>query len=835
MINTKARLTLEVTAVERKAAEIALEAAREGIVLLKNDGVLPLKQKRIALYGEGAVMTFKGGTGSGEVNPRHVTGIWEGFEKAGFQVTTQRWLKDYEEALRIGKEKYKKDMRKRTGVCNFGATMYLLSHPFNNPAGREITKEDLSEPTDPCFIVISRQTGENADRRLEPGELYLSVREIENISVCCKYYDSVVLVINAGGYVELGPVMDLGLKGIIFFCQQGQEGGHALASIVSGETTPSAHLTFSWPKRYTDIPFAMEFGTLDGNELEDDYKEGIYVGYRYFDTFGTEVEFPFGFGLSYTEFSREAINAAVENTGGYVEVRVRNTGKYKGKTVVQLYAACPRGELEKERKRLAAFAKTKELAPGGEQVITLPFRMEDLASFDVKKGEYVLEAGDYHLLLGDDVSRCRETAVISLKERVAVSRHAPICPIHKDFEELSQTVPKKDRSEQEAVTEGKFRLKVNPENFSLKTFSYQEDKIIPTGQEKRLLDCLSLKDKTVIVSGAGNDIALPKYHGFMVPGAGGYTTSRFESKGIPAIPFADGPAGLRLFDVSVVKGKKLKMVHPVMAFMDYLPLIARKALLGNPDRGQILYQYATAYPVGMAMASSWNVELMEKIGRSVQAEMEQFGVNVWLAPGINLYRNPLCGRTYEYFSEDPLLSGKLAAGLIRGVQNKPGYISTVKHFCCNNREVKRRYASSNVKERALRELYLRSFEIAVTEGRPGALMTSYNKINGVYSAETYDLVTKVLRGEWGFEGLVMTDWTMEKDTIQAAKCIHAGVDLFMQGAKYQHKQMLKDLKEHRFMTDAELGRSAARVMRMIVNSELYQEAGGEANGKGGND
>lgn len=828
MINTMAKLTDKVTDTELAAARTALAAAKEGIILLKNDGVLPLKQKRIALYGEGAVFTFKGGTGSGEVNARHVTSIWEGFAKAGFEITTENWLKDYERQLKKEKEKYKKDMRKRTGICNFSSLMYLLSHPFSNPMGREILPEDLADSGNPCFFVISRQAGENADRRLEPGQLYLTETEIKNIEICCEHYQSVILVINAGGYVELEPLRKQNLKGILFFCQQGQEGGKALASIICGETTPSAHLTFSWPKKYTDIPYAMEFGTLDGKDLEDDYKEGIYVGYRYFDTFNQTVEFPFGYGLSYTDFSYETAEVSVKKNMVDVKISVRNIGEYKGKAVVQIYASCPKGRLEKEKKRLIAFAKTKELGPGEKEILIVPFQLKDMASFDEKKGEFVLEAGKYRLMLGEDVSRCREIAVLSLSEESTVSVHEHICPAKKAIRELSQ----KDRLQPDGggrkevfADEAEEKIPcftINPQNIHTELYEYQDDRIESTLEEKKLLDCLSLKEKVVMVSGSGNDIALPKYHAFMVPGAGGYTTSRFEKKGIPAVPFADGPSGLRLFDVSVARGKKVRMVRPVMAFMDYLPLLARKILLGNPDKGQVLYQYTTAYPAGMAMASSWNVNLMERIGKSIQSEMEEFGVNVWLGPGINLYRNPLCGRTYEYYSEDPMLSGRMAAALIKGVQSKPGYISTVKHFCCNNREAKRRYASSNVRERALRELYLKSFEIAVREGKPGALMTSYNKVNEVYSAQNYDLVTKVLRNEWGFQGLVMTDWTTEADTIQAARCIHAGVNLFMQGAKYQHKQMLRDLKEHRYMSAAELERSAARVMRMIVNSELFQ-------------
>lgn len=813
MIRTFAKPDNHITGLERKNGKIARAVAAEGIVLLKNEGVLPVSAGKIALFGEGATHTVKGGTGSGEVNARHIVSIREGLESAGYQITTAGWLDDYQRSFTESKQRYLDEMRKKSGVFNFLALPYILSHPFNNPAGRRIEEADLSTETDTCFYVISRQAGENVDRRLEAGDVYLTETEIANIETCVRHYAKTIIVINVGGMIDLTPLDNMKIGGIIFFCQQGGEGGHAFADLVSGKITPSGHLTASWPMQYEDIPGGENFSYLNDNTKEEEYREGIYVGYRYYDSFGVRPRYPFGFGLSYTTFAMQS-RVSLENTCVRVETEVKNTGTYAGKAVVQIYASCPAGKLDKEYQRLVGFAKTKELTAGESQMVEVWFEIADMASYDDKNKQFVLEKGNYLIRAGASSRETKAITKLFLDQNIILSRHEAVCPQKYQFEELSAKPFNFDEIDVPV-------LEIKAAAFKTVTHVYED--VFPGCDEPVEQQLLKLTDveKAELCVGAGLDIALPQKHFFIVPGAGGYTTSKFEKRGIPAIPFCDGPAGLRLYDVSVEKGNTVRMVNPVMAFMQVLPAAARFHIFGNPKRNKPLYQYATAFPVGMAMAQTWNTEVVTAAGRAIQSEMETFGVTYWLAPGMNIYRNPLCGRNYEYYSEDPLLSGKMAAAVTKGVQIKEGYYTTIKHFCCNNQETNRRYVSENVSERALREIYLQGFKIAITEGRPGALMTSYNMVNGVYTAESHDLCTKILRNEWKFDGLVMTDWITEKDTSDAAKSLRAGVNLIMPGMKHHRKQIKQALRE-KTLGKTDVKRSAVYIMRGILKSAVYQ-------------
>ncbi len=339
MINTLAKRTSEIGKNEKENARISRRAAQEGIVLLKNDGVLPVAQGvKLALYGEGAANTIKGGIGSGEVNSRHIVSIWKGLEKAGYQITTTKWLEDYQNLFITQKEEFKGDMRKRSGIMNFGALKYVLEHPFSNPEGMPITREYLGKDTECCIYVITRQSGENVDRMPVKGGFLLTDTEVQNIRICTEKYRNTIIVINVGGYMDLSPLEGLPIGGIIFFCQQGSEGGHALADIISGAVTPSAHLSSSWPMKYEDVPFGEDYSTLNGNTKYEEYREGIYVGYRYYDSFGVKPRYEFGYGLSYTTFEK-SYDVRINGKEVSVKTTVTNTGVYSGKEVVQLYAS----------------------------------------------------------------------------------------------------------------------------------------------------------------------------------------------------------------------------------------------------------------------------------------------------------------------------------------------------------------------------------------------------------------------------------------------------------------------------------------------------------------
>lgn len=824
---TNARRTSELLPHEAEHAKVAKRVAGEGIVLLENRGGLPIDiSEKIALYGEGAAMTVRGGIGSGEVNCRYVVSIWDGLKSAGFKITTEDWLQGYLDTYEEKKDEYTKQMRKKAGVFNFNNLSYILGHPFMNPEGQLIGKDYLAKDTSVCIYVISRQAGENVDRMPVKGDFCLSDRELENLRTCRKYYKKLIVIINVGGYMDLSPLDEIGTEAVVFFGQQGAEGGHALADIISGKVSPSGHLTATWPKSYEDVPYGMEYSILNGNTVYEDYKENIYVGYRYYDTFQVEPRYHFGHGLTYTTFLYTS-NVHVEKSEVIVEVQVTNVGKNDAKSVVQCYVTLPDGKLEKEAHRLVAFGKTKCLQEGETEKLWLTFCMEDLASFDEESHCSVLEKGNYVIEIGENSGNTSDVAVLYLENTVRLAEYESVCPLHKEFEvlrvsqELRDIRNKRDSERAEKLPKYEIQLEL------FKTFypAYRKIKEKKSAEIEVMQKLLSKDELTDICVGSGLDVGLPKYHDFIIPGACGYSTSMFEKRGIPSISFCDGPAGLRVFDECVVQGNTVRMVKPVMASFDFLPLIARKVMIRPRKEGKMLYQYTTAFPSGLAMGQTWNVELLVEVGQAIQEEMKVYGAEVWLAPGMNLHRNPLCGRNYEYYSEDPMLSGTLAAAVCNSVQSNPGYGVTVKHYACNNQEIDRRTISENVSERALRELYLRNFEIAVKKGNPKALMTSYNKVNGVYAAENYDLITKILRNEWCYEGMIMTDWTTEANMLDASKAMKAGVNLMMPGIGTDKKAIRKALKKG-LISEAEMRVSASYVLEVIVGSKLFRNKEG---------
>ncbi|MDR0782381.1 MAG: glycoside hydrolase family 3 C-terminal domain-containing protein, partial [Propionibacteriaceae bacterium] len=819
-MRTNARTTPEPTALEQTNAALSRRVAGEGIVLLENDNVLPIAVGPIALYGEGAGQTIKGGLGSGEVNARRVVSIREGLEEAGFEIATARWLDDYDRCFDEAEGRYLAAMRKRSGFANFGSLGYLEAHPFPHPSGPLIGAEDLVNGVTTCLYVLARQAGEHADRQVVAGDFLLTETEIANIGACVAHYPNTVVVINAGGMLDLSPLDGLGVKALVYFCQQGAEGGRALADVISGLVNPSGRLSSTWPRSYDDIPFGELLGA---NAADEDYREGIYVGYRYFDSFAVEPRYPFGYGLSYTPFT---LDSAVSLECDEIVTRtvVTNRGRRAGKTVVQVYVSCPSGHLDKEYQRLAGFAKTETLAGGGSEEVTIRIPMASLASYDAEAASFILEPGDYLVRIGEGSRSTEVVGVVGLDQTVVLTNHQRICAQKYPIDEIRP-------SPSETAQPDRPRLTIAADTFATRTHQYGAVRGDQSDEVKAWLDRLSGRDQADLCVGAGLDMVLPKAYDFVVPGAAAYTTSKFAARGLPAISFCDGPAGLRLYDVSAWRGRKIRMVNPAMAFFFVMPTLLRWLIFTRPRPGRLLYQYATAFPVGTALAQTWNGALIEEVGQAIQAEMEAFGAVVWLAPGMNIHRNPLCGRNFEYFSEDPLLSGKLAAALTRGVQSKPGFLVTLKHFCANNQETNRKYVSANLSERALREIYLRGFQIAVAEGEARALMTSYNRVNGVYADESFDLCTKVLRDEWGFDGLVMTDWISERDLFDPSQAIRAGVNLLMPGQGRQRRQLKRALRSQTFATD--LATAASQVLRTITHWPRGGAGGAAAGGAGG--
>ena len=365
------------------------------------------------------------------------------------------------------------------------------------------------------------------------------------------------------------------------------------------------------------------------------------------------------------------------------------------------------------------------------------------------------------------------------------------------------------------------RIPVKAADIATAGHRYEDPEIYSDPVVDAVLDVLSDDELCDVVTGAGVTGGGPKF--FEAPGSAGYTTGELIDKGLPNVCLADGPAGLRLQKISaVMHNGRLKSVEPMLSAMKYVPDLAKKFILGDPQKRPCVYQFATSFPAGLALAQSWNTALVERVGEAVGKEMGRYGVTYWLAPGMNIHRNPLCGRNFEYYSEDPLLTGKMAAAMSRGVQSRRGCYVTVKHFCCNNQEDNRNHTNANVNERALREIYLRGFRIAVQEGHAKALMTSYNKVNGAYANNSYDLLTKVLRNEWGFDGVVMTDWfATGKDVGSHSAAIEAGNDLIMPGGKGAVRELRQKLKSGELDRTA-LIKCAANVIRGITGSRIYQ-------------
>lgn len=757
---------------EKEHKALSRRAAAEGIILLKNDGVLPLQTRKIALYGPGSRMTVKGGSGSGDVHERHSVTIEEGLKNAGFEFPTTLWMDRFKSKYDADVDSWRGDLEEKIKKFNPIQTMQMFifigEHPMPYPACTPVLSDELTEEADTAIYVLSRQAGEGKDRRVEKGDYLLSDVEEESLRLLSRHYKKLILVLNCGSVMDLSILDEIRIDAVLFYGQGGMEGGNALADILTGKVNPSGRLTDTWGCRYEDYPSADTFGHRNGNLDNEEYAEGIYVGYRWFDKQNITPRYPFGYGLSYTTFTEQV----EEVISGSIAVTVTNTGDYAGKQVLQLYIRKPEGKLDHEKRSLAGFAKTKLLAPGESQTLQIPYQLADIASFDESRSAFILEGGMYEIHLNETLC-----GSISLEERILET----VKPIGSD--------------QPTAVTE----------EFSPKVQAF--------------LEKLSDRDKCKLVTGGG--YAISCYNNVM--GAAGRTCTTLLKKGIPNIVLSDGPAGLNVNQSTTV------MPDGTPRYPDGLPKDWQwgwlnkvgPLLKGRPGKGKTVYRYMTAWPSETVLAQTWDTELVEEVGRAVGKEMLEIGVSVWLAPGLNIHRNPLCGRNFEYYSEDPLVSGKMAATITRGVQSVGGVGVAQKHYCCNNQEDNRTGVSANVSQRALREIYLRAFRIAVTEGKPWTVMSSYNRVNGKYVCNSFDFCARVLRQEWGFKGLVMSDWNAT-EPCSYAEAINAGNDLIMPGTPAVAKQLEKDLKAGVLRRDA-LNLSAGRVLELIFKSETCKE------------
>ncbi|MBR2957920.1 MAG: glycoside hydrolase family 3 C-terminal domain-containing protein [Clostridia bacterium] len=728
-----------------KHINLSREAATEGIVLLKNEGnALPLKKgERVALFGKATIEYIKGGGGSGDVHCPYICNIADGFNEKEEQgkvwvykplVEFYREYVERESVNVLTQEQINArwDIVNNMEFCTERDDMtydtFAAMHVKEAEVPYDIIKA-AADNADTAVITISRFSAEGVDRRPQGEDYYLSDLEKNLIDTAGKLFKKVIIVINSGAVIDCEYFAENeNVKGVVFAWQGGMEGGSAIADILCGDVNPSGRMADTIAKSYDAYPCKEDFWECFDHV---DYSDDIYVGYRYFETIPgakEKVRYPFGFGLSYTDFSLTGKLCGEADGKITAAVTVTNTGSIAGKEVVQLYYSAPQGKLGKPSRELAAYAKTKLLAPGEAETLALTFDVSFMASFDdlgkIQKSAYVLEKGKYEFYLGKNVREAEKlTFEYEVKEDTVIEQLTQWC---KPF-----------KLEKRMLSDGSF------ENLPMGEESYYYGEVEPTGA--------AAPESEVMFDKVGEEISLDEFVAQLTleelmdfvggqPPTGVANTGCFgpiNRLGVPAVPTADGPAGIRI-----------------------------EPCTGIPT---------TAWPCATLLACTWNTDIIFKVGQAGGAELKENNMGIWLAPALNIHRDPLCGGNFEYYSEDPLVAGKCAAADIRGVQSNRVAVS-MKHFACNNKEANRFASDSRLSERALREIYLKGFEIAVKESDPYTVMSSYNLINGQHTSESWELLTGILRNEWGYKGMVVTDWGVKNDPV---KEVWAGNDLKM--------------------------------------------------------
>lgn len=804
------RCSMELFDYEIKHNSYLRENGAECTLLLKRDGNFPLKETgKIALFGNGARHTIKGGTGSGEVNSRFFVNIEDGLKNSGFEITSGAWLDKYDVILDKAHKEFIEALKIKMAEENTFTMGVIMSEPeYSIP---------LDGEGDTAIYVLSRISGEGSDRSVVKGEVLLTDTEVRDILELNSRYKNFMLVLNVGGVVDLTPVKDVG--NILLFSQLGVMSGDIFADIILGKSNPSGKLTTTW-STWEDYPEIIEIGDLN----DTCYKEGIYVGYRYFDTVGKLPMYPFGFGLSYTDFEITASDFDVNGDLITVTCEVKNIGSYAGKEVVQVYVSIPSGKLDQPYQVLSGFAKSPCINPGASSKVTVKFNLSDIASYSSADTAYILEAGKYAIRVGNSSisTSCIGSVVLDSEIIITKVRSVTKAPSFEDFNPGISCDTDLESANLKSIT-------IPSDAFTTRVVEYDKAPSI----DSRVAS-LPEDDLIGMCLGQYGHSELPETvigtQGFSVAGAAGQTYMFASQYGIPSIVMADGPAGVRLNRRAAIDSKGI--VHPLEnglpeTMLELLPEDQKPDLYQPKDGDKIIEQYATALPIGTAIAQSFNVDFAFACGDMVGVEMSRFGVHLWLAPALNIHRSILCGRNFEYYSEDPLVSGLITSGITRGVQKHPGCAVTIKHFCCNNQEYNRIQNNSVVSERALREIYLRGFEIAIRESSPKAIMTSYNLLNGVHTNESAPLHKDILRSEFGFTNLIMTDWVMNgwgafegciHPEALAHNVIKAGCDVFMPGSEFDFNNV-KNALSSGYLTRSDLEASASSVAR--IADELF--------------
>lgn len=756
---------------------LSRRAAVEGMVLLKNENeTLPLaKGARVALFGKGCIDYVKGGGGSGDVTVAYVRNLCEGmnYKENEGKVAVYEPLEAF----------YRGEI---TRQYEDGAVPGMTFEP-------EVPEKLLKEAaafTDIAIVTFSRFSGEGWDRKavldeegyelsdrekkqielsqrlFEDGDYYLTGAEKKLMDAVKQNFRKVIVVLNVGGVVDSTWFRtDDAIDSVLISWQAGMEGGLAAADVLCGDVNPSGKLTDTFASSLEDYPSTESFHEFRSYV---DYKEDIYVGYRYFETFkdATEkVNYPFGFGLSYTEFKIDLVSCNYLERQAELVVQVTNIGKKAGKEVVQIYYSAPQGELGKPAKELAAFQKTRLLLPGETEVIRFQIAYADMASFDTKgavcEAAYVLEAGDYHFYIGNSVANLHKVPnAYTLPGSQVVQQLSHQCVLGAKKADEPGLTRQDTRTMEGIIPESRYVARNVYEDLQKVKVMKLDDVAAGKVTIDAFLEQLSVENLIALLGGQPNAGV-----------ANTFGMGNLPEYGVPNMMTADGPAGLR--------------IHPECGVN------------------------TTAWPCATLLACTWNTAIVEEIGHAGAEEVKENSIGLWLTPGLNIHRSPLCGRNFEYYSEDPYLAGKIGAAMVRGIQSmRIG--ACAKHFACNNKETNRKGCDSRVSERALREIYLKAFEITVKEAMPYAIMTSYNLINGVRASENKDLLTGILRGEWGFSGMVTTDWWTQGEHYREVK---AGNDIKMANG---FPERVMEAYEKGLISREEIAQSARRLLEMIL-------------------
>jgi beta-glucosidase len=769
-------------------AQFAKEVAAEGAVLLKNENqTLPIKlNEKVAIFGRIQNSYYKSGTGSGGlVNVDYVVSILDGLRNSG-QVKVDEHLADIYQ-------------------------QWVNDHPFEKGAGwgqepwsqveMEISDEVVSKAAsenDVAIVIIGRTAGEDQDARNEPGSYLLTELEEKLIEQVSNHFPRCAVVLNVGNIIDMKWVEKYQVPAVMYVWQGGMEGGNAVADVLTGKVNPCGKLSNTISIDLNDVFSTRNFGRKDYNF----YQEDIYVGYRYFETFAQDrVLYPFGFGLSYSSFSMETVSTQFDGSHINIKISVTNTGSIAGKEVVQLYFGAPMGVLGKSLKSLVAFKKTKNIEPNQSVVLSFSIDIKEMASYDDSGAtghpfSFVLEAGEYLIHMGNSVRHTKEVMRVELKDLVVVetleSAMAPVTPFQRikpvfEAGKISlgyEDVPLRSYDLIQRIAD---RRPVN-----LPYTGDQGYKLADVAENKVSLDAFvaqfSDEDLACIVRGEG--MSSPKVTPGTASAFGGVTDSLLNF-GLPIASCADGPSGIRM------------------------------------DSGAI----ATSLPNGTCMACTWNTEMIEQLYQMEGRELVKNNIDFLLGPGINIHRNPLNGRNFEYFSEDPYLTGSMAVAQSKGM-HAVGASGTLKHFTANNQETARHDIDCIISERALREIYLKGYEMAVKQANARSIMTSYSAINGIWAASNYDLNTTILREQWGFDGFVMTDWWAklndegEPATIRNTKAmVRAQNDVYMvveNALNNSTKDNTSESLASGLLKRGELQRSAKNICNVLLQSHSFR-------------